>query len=119
MLKEVAYQMVLITMNTHLEPVANTQPSEQKISKSTHTSKMPANILKACQKKSIQQQTMGSGGGPTFSLEDVQVCVNNGNSTPTKLSTTRLSTTDIPTATSPARIITGRMITMTEKRLDD
>ena len=107
-------------------PVANTRPSGQNY-QNLHTTKMPANIVKAMMENPIPQQTMGSGGGPTFSLEDVQSMLNNGSTPQPNYQPQDYQPQDYqPKQNNQPQVQQEsynpnkeRMITMTETQLDD
>jgi len=80
--------------------------------KNLSTSKMDPAILKAMVDNPMPQQSMGSGGGPTFTLEDVQGLVQ-------KQSTTAPQYTPQPIQEqAPANSYGQKMITMTESELE-
>lgn len=80
-----------------------------------HTSKMPEHIKKAMVENPIPKMEMGSGGGPTFSLDDVRGLVSstpNTNSAPSQAPSQQMNESYITNSK-------GQMlITLTEAELD-
>jgi len=76
------------------------------------TSKMDPAVIKAMVDNPMPQQTMGSGGGPTFTLEDVQGLVK------TQSTTAPQYTSQPIQEQAPANHYGQKMITMTEAELE-
>ena len=83
--------------------------------KNLSTSKMDPAILKAMVDNPIPQQSMGSGGGPTFSLEDVQALVENKT---TQAPQYTQPVVQQPVQQAPVNTYGQKMITMTESELE-